>query len=66
MTMGLNLLKKILEAQTEALKPKDLGAEDVGGMLRKDLPKEKLEHRADGTLCLNKRSWVPCFGKDYA
>nr|GFC73988.1 putative reverse transcriptase domain-containing protein [Tanacetum cinerariifolium] len=37
-------------------------AEDVGGMLRKDLPKEKLEPRADGTLCLNNRSWVPCCG----
>nr|GFD02941.1 putative reverse transcriptase domain-containing protein [Tanacetum cinerariifolium] len=60
--MGLNLPKKILEAQTEALKPKNLSAEDVGGTLRKDLPKEKLEPRADGTLCLNNRSWVPCFG----
>nr|GEY40348.1 retrotransposable element Tf2 [Tanacetum cinerariifolium] len=28
---------------------------------RKDPPKEKLEPRADGTLCLNNRSWVPCF-----
>nr|GEY42301.1 putative reverse transcriptase domain-containing protein [Tanacetum cinerariifolium] len=28
----------------------------------KDLPKEKLELRADGTLCLNNRSWVPYFG----
>nr|GEX96606.1 putative reverse transcriptase domain-containing protein [Tanacetum cinerariifolium] len=62
MTMGLNLPKKILEAQTEALKPENLSAEDVGGMLRKDLPKEKLKPRADGTLCLNNRSWVPCFG----
>ncbi|GKD40187.1 putative reverse transcriptase domain-containing protein [Tanacetum coccineum] len=59
MTMGLNLPKKILEAQTEALKPENLSAEDVGGMLRKDLPKEKLEPRADGTLCLNNRSWWP-------
>ncbi|GKD57833.1 putative reverse transcriptase domain-containing protein [Tanacetum coccineum] len=56
-TMGLNLSKKIQEAQTEALKPENLSAEDVGGMLRKDLPKEKLEPRADGTLCLNNRSW---------
>nr|GEV11571.1 putative reverse transcriptase domain-containing protein [Tanacetum cinerariifolium] len=40
-TMGLNHPKKILEAQTEALKPEKLRAEDVGGMLRKDLPKEK-------------------------
>nr|GEW85953.1 putative reverse transcriptase domain-containing protein [Tanacetum cinerariifolium] len=44
MTMGLNLPKKILKAQTKALKPEKLSAEDVGGMLRKDLPKEKLEH----------------------
>nr|GEV76700.1 retrotransposon protein, putative, Ty3-gypsy subclass [Tanacetum cinerariifolium] len=61
-TMTLNLPKKILEAQTEALKLENLSAEDVGGMLRKDLPKEKLEPRADETLCLNNRSWVPCFG----
>ncbi|GJZ93184.1 hypothetical protein Tco_0665249 [Tanacetum coccineum] len=53
---------KILEAQTEAFKPENLSAEDVGGMLRKDLLKEKLEPRADGTLCLNNRSWVPYFG----
>nr|GEV64592.1 putative reverse transcriptase domain-containing protein [Tanacetum cinerariifolium] len=63
MTMGLNLPKKILEAQTEALKPENLSAEDVGGMLRKDLPKEKLEPHADRTLCLNNRSWVPCIGE---
>nr|GFA46941.1 reverse transcriptase domain-containing protein [Tanacetum cinerariifolium] len=63
MTMGLNLPKRILEAQTEALKPKNLSAKDVGGMLRKDLPKEKFEPRADGTLCLNNMSWVSCFGE---
>nr|GFC49439.1 putative reverse transcriptase domain-containing protein [Tanacetum cinerariifolium] len=62
MTIGLNLPKEILEAQTEALKPKNLSAKDVGGMLRKDLPKEKLEPRADGTLCLNNKSWLPRFG----
>nr|GEV94444.1 putative ribonuclease H-like domain-containing protein [Tanacetum cinerariifolium] len=33
MEMGLNLPKEILEAQTEALKPKNLSAEDVRGML---------------------------------
>ncbi|GKC60623.1 putative reverse transcriptase domain-containing protein [Tanacetum coccineum] len=44
------------------LSDKQHSAEDVGGMLRKDLPKEKLEPRTDGTLCLNNRSWVPCFG----
>nr|GFB37327.1 putative reverse transcriptase domain-containing protein [Tanacetum cinerariifolium] len=31
-------------------------------MIRKHLPKEKLEPRAEGTLCLNNESWIPCFG----
>ncbi|GJT72193.1 putative reverse transcriptase domain-containing protein [Tanacetum coccineum] len=30
--------------------------------LGSDIPKEKLEPRADGTLCLNGRSWLPCYG----
>ncbi|GJU18159.1 putative reverse transcriptase domain-containing protein [Tanacetum coccineum] len=62
MTIGLDLPKQILEAQIEALKPENLEKEDVGGMIRKDIPKEKLEPRADGTLCLNGRSWLPCYG----
>nr|GEV50744.1 reverse transcriptase domain-containing protein [Tanacetum cinerariifolium] len=49
MTIGLNLPKEILEAQTKALKPENLSAEDVRGMLKKELPKEKLEPRADRT-----------------
>ncbi|GJY44728.1 putative reverse transcriptase domain-containing protein [Tanacetum coccineum] len=36
--------------------------EDVGGMIRRDIPKERLEPRADGTLCLYGRSWIPCYG----
>ncbi|GJU41306.1 putative reverse transcriptase domain-containing protein [Tanacetum coccineum] len=62
MTIGLNLPKQILEAQTEALKPENLTAKDVGGMLRQDLTKERLKPRADETLCLNNRSWLPCYG----
>ncbi|GJS45866.1 putative reverse transcriptase domain-containing protein [Tanacetum coccineum] len=62
MTIGLDLPKQILEAQIEALKPENLENEDVGGMIRKDIPKEKLEPRADGVLCLNGRSWLPCYG----
>nr|GEU59036.1 retrotransposon protein, putative, Ty3-gypsy subclass [Tanacetum cinerariifolium] len=50
------------EAQIKALKPENLKSEDVGGMIRKDIPKEKLEPRADGTLCLNDRSWLPFYG----
>ncbi|GJX21434.1 putative reverse transcriptase domain-containing protein [Tanacetum coccineum] len=60
-TIGLNLPKQILEAQTKALKPENLTAEDVGGMLRQDLTKERLKPRTDGTLCLNSRSWLPCY-----
>ncbi|GKE59246.1 putative reverse transcriptase domain-containing protein, partial [Tanacetum coccineum] len=47
---------------TEAQKPENLKNEDVGGMIRKDILKEKLEPRADGNLCLNGRSWLPCYG----
>ncbi|GJU06016.1 putative reverse transcriptase domain-containing protein [Tanacetum coccineum] len=62
MTIGLDLPKQILNAQIEAQKPENLKNEDVGGMIRKDISKEKLEPRVDGTLCLNSRSWLPCYG----
>nr|GFA42494.1 putative reverse transcriptase domain-containing protein [Tanacetum cinerariifolium] len=68
MTIGLDLPKKILEAQTKARKPENLGAEDVGGMLTENLresdnpKKEKFDPRADKTLCLNNRSWLSCYG----
>ncbi|GJW86225.1 putative reverse transcriptase domain-containing protein [Tanacetum coccineum] len=68
MTIGLDLPKQILNAQTEARKPENIKNEDVGGMLvenSKDPEKliiEKLEPRADGTLCFNDRSWLPCYG----
>nr|GEX48096.1 putative reverse transcriptase domain-containing protein [Tanacetum cinerariifolium] len=35
--------KEILEAHNKALKPENLNVEDVGGMLRKDLPKESIK-----------------------
>ncbi|GJX69573.1 putative reverse transcriptase domain-containing protein [Tanacetum coccineum] len=62
MTIGLDLPKKILKAQGEALKPENLEKENIGGMIRKDIPKERLEPRTDGTLCLNGMSWLPCYG----
>ncbi|GJX38675.1 putative reverse transcriptase domain-containing protein [Tanacetum coccineum] len=68
MTIGLDLPKQILNAQTEARKPENIKNEDVGGMLienSKDPEKlrtEKLEPRTDGTLCLNGKSWLPCYG----
>nr|GFD48346.1 putative reverse transcriptase domain-containing protein [Tanacetum cinerariifolium] len=68
MTIGLDLPRQILNAQTEVRKPKNIKKEDVGGMLvenSKDSEKvrtKKLEPRTDGTLCLNGRSWLPCYG----
>nr|GEZ66120.1 reverse transcriptase domain-containing protein [Tanacetum cinerariifolium] len=68
MTIGLDLLKQILRAQTEAKRPENLKKEDVGGMLIENSKdpekyrKEKLEPHTDGTLCLNNRSWLPCYG----
>ncbi|GJV94254.1 putative reverse transcriptase domain-containing protein [Tanacetum coccineum] len=56
MTIGLNLPKKILSAQSEATKEENFINEDLHGMIN------KLEPRADGTLCFNNRSWVPYFG----
>ncbi|GKD46336.1 putative reverse transcriptase domain-containing protein, partial [Tanacetum coccineum] len=49
-------------------KPENIRNEDVGAMLienSKDPEKlrtKKLEPHADGTLCLNGRSWLPCYG----
>ncbi|GKB66370.1 putative reverse transcriptase domain-containing protein [Tanacetum coccineum] len=57
MTIGLNLPKQILSAQSEARKEENFINEDLRGMIN------KLEPRADGTLCLNNRSWIPCFGE---
>nr|GEZ25563.1 hypothetical protein [Tanacetum cinerariifolium] len=67
-TIGLELPKQILNAQTEAQKPENIKNEDVEGMLvenskdQEKLRTEKLEPRADGTLCLNGRSWLTCYG----
>ncbi|GJS61153.1 putative reverse transcriptase domain-containing protein [Tanacetum coccineum] len=67
MTIGLDLPKQILNAQTEARKLENIKNEDVGGMLVENaknpeaIRAEKLEPHADGTLCLNGRSWLPCY-----
>nr|GEU74586.1 putative reverse transcriptase domain-containing protein [Tanacetum cinerariifolium] len=56
MTIGLNLPDPLdcLFKITQATK--------IRGMIRKDIPKEKLEPRAYKTLCLNGRRWLPCYG----
>ncbi|GJX39921.1 putative reverse transcriptase domain-containing protein [Tanacetum coccineum] len=55
MTIGLNLPKQILSAQSEARKEENFINEDLHGMIN------KLKPHADRTLCLNNRSWIPCF-----
>ncbi|GKC14405.1 putative reverse transcriptase domain-containing protein, partial [Tanacetum coccineum] len=66
MTIGLDLPKKILNAQIEAMKPENFEDEDVGDMIKKGKPdnprQERLEPHADRMLCLNNRSWLPCYG----
>ncbi|GJY72286.1 putative reverse transcriptase domain-containing protein [Tanacetum coccineum] len=52
----LNLPKQILSAQSKARKEENFINEDLQGMIN------KLQPRADGTLCLNNQSWIPCFG----
>nr|GEW65570.1 reverse transcriptase domain-containing protein [Tanacetum cinerariifolium] len=56
MTIGLNLPKQILNAQSEARKEENFINDDLQGMIN------KLEPCVDETLCLNNRSWIPCFG----
>ncbi|GJU76255.1 putative reverse transcriptase domain-containing protein [Tanacetum coccineum] len=57
-----------LRVQALARKTKNIKNEDVGGMLIENakypeaIRTEKLEPRTDGTLCLNGRSWLPCYG----
>ncbi|GJW74071.1 putative reverse transcriptase domain-containing protein [Tanacetum coccineum] len=65
---ALSRKERIKPLRTEVRKPENIKNEDVRGMLienSKDPEKirmEKLEPCADGTLCLNGRSWLPCNG----
>ncbi|GJX28475.1 putative reverse transcriptase domain-containing protein [Tanacetum coccineum] len=49
--------KEMIEPlRKEAIKIENIEAKDIGGMLK------RLEACADGTLCLDNRSWLPCYG----
>ncbi|GJY20837.1 putative reverse transcriptase domain-containing protein [Tanacetum coccineum] len=54
MTIGLNLPVQILDAQVEARKEENFRSKYMCGMIK------KLEQRTDETLCLDRRSWIPC------
>ncbi|GJS63513.1 putative reverse transcriptase domain-containing protein [Tanacetum coccineum] len=56
MTIGLNLPKQILSAQSEAKKEENFINKDLHDMIN------KLEPRTDGTMHLNNQSWISCFG----
>ncbi|GJU99195.1 putative reverse transcriptase domain-containing protein [Tanacetum coccineum] len=69
MTNSLDLPKQILNAQTEARKPKNIKKErSIGECWLKTQKSIAIRNRkveppgADGTLCLNGRSWLPCYG----
>ncbi|GKA40610.1 putative reverse transcriptase domain-containing protein, partial [Tanacetum coccineum] len=55
MRQRLKLPKEILNAQAKARKEENYITKDLHGMIN------KLEPRADGTLCLNNMSWILCF-----
>ncbi|GJZ15503.1 hypothetical protein Tco_0551180 [Tanacetum coccineum] len=52
---NVNLPSRNHWAHDRRVKVENIKAEDIGGMLK------KLEARANGTLCLDNRSWLPCY-----
>ncbi|GKC44713.1 hypothetical protein Tco_1062435 [Tanacetum coccineum] len=60
--------KRLEDVPVHERRRENIKKEDVGGILvenSKDPEKlrtEKLEPRTDGTMCLNGRSWLPCYG----
>nr|GEY83599.1 putative reverse transcriptase domain-containing protein [Tanacetum cinerariifolium] len=61
-------LQHILDQKELNMRQHNIKKEDVGGMLVENaknpeaIREQKLELRADGTQCLNARSWLPCYG----
>ncbi|GJS32947.1 putative reverse transcriptase domain-containing protein [Tanacetum coccineum] len=53
---ALSQKERIKPLRVEARKEENYKTEDLGGIIK------NLEPRADGTLCLRNRSWIPCFG----
>ncbi|GJS39076.1 putative reverse transcriptase domain-containing protein [Tanacetum coccineum] len=47
-------LELLSDYDFEARKEENFGTNDLCGLIK------KLEQRTDGTLCLNRRSWIPC------
>nr|GEV80051.1 reverse transcriptase domain-containing protein [Tanacetum cinerariifolium] len=56
MTLHPKLPSQILEAQTEAIKEKNIKAKNLRGV------DKAFEIRPDGTRCIKNQSWLPLFG----
>ncbi|GJT94983.1 putative reverse transcriptase domain-containing protein, partial [Tanacetum coccineum] len=56
MTIDLSIPSQILNAQAEAMNKGNSKEENLNGI------NKKFKTRTDGTLCIEKRSWVPRFG----
>ncbi|GJX75295.1 glyceraldehyde-3-phosphate dehydrogenase of plastid 2 [Tanacetum coccineum] len=59
---GVTVFTVIRVCNTYRPKGVERAATSLVRVTQKDIPKEKLEPSADGTLCLNDRSWLPCYG----
>ncbi|GJT31608.1 integrase, catalytic region, zinc finger, CCHC-type containing protein [Tanacetum coccineum] len=57
MTVHTNLLERILNAQTEAMKEENVKAKNLGRLI-----KPIFETRSDGIQCFEGRIWLPLFG----
>ncbi|GJZ47910.1 putative reverse transcriptase domain-containing protein [Tanacetum coccineum] len=57
MTVHPNLPEQIRNAQSEAMKKKNVKAENLGRLI-----KQIFEVRSDGTRCFDKRVWLPRYG----
>ncbi|GJY27414.1 putative reverse transcriptase domain-containing protein, partial [Tanacetum coccineum] len=55
MTIDLDLPSQNLNAQAEAMKGENVSKENLCGM------NKEFKTRPDGTLCIEKRSWLPRF-----
>nr|GEW25183.1 reverse transcriptase domain-containing protein [Tanacetum cinerariifolium] len=56
MIIGFNLPKRILNAQGETINEENYETKDLCSKIK------KFEPRADRTLCLRNRGWIPCYG----
>ncbi|GJX16057.1 putative reverse transcriptase domain-containing protein [Tanacetum coccineum] len=56
MTIDLNFPSQTLNAQAEEMKEDNVKEENLCGM------NKEFETRSDGTFCIEKQNWLPCFG----